>query len=81
MHLLLMVLTALLLIPAALAGIAAGLHDLVASGGELAAHIDPLIDIGRALWPACCALAMLAGAIALLMAGIMLLARGLQFGG
>ncbi|MFW5816133.1 MAG: hypothetical protein ACOCVP_04685, partial [Wenzhouxiangella sp.] len=62
------------------AGIAAGLQDLAANGGEFAAHIDQLIDIGRALWPACCAVATLAGAIALLMAGVVLLARGLQSG-
>ncbi len=81
MHLLIFLLGALLLIPAALAGIAAGLHDLMSVSGELAAQIGPLIEIGRSLWPACCALAAVAGGLTLLVAGFVLLARGLQSGG
>jgi hypothetical protein len=78
MHLLLMLLTALLLIPASLAGIAAGLSDLAASGGDLSAQVARLIDIGQSLWPACAGLALVAGGVMLLLTSLVLLTRSLQ---
>lgn len=81
MHLLTILLSTLLLIPAALAGIAAGLRELEASSSDLLVQVARLIDIGQSLWPACYALVLVAGGALLLLASLVLLARGLQSGG
>ena len=51
MHLLILILTALLLIPAALAGILSGASQLNAHWGELSAQLDELAQVVQPLWP------------------------------
>jgi len=78
MHLLITILSLLLLLPAALAGIAAGLSDLASNSELVLSQIDQLLTLGQSLWPACCALALISAGILALIASIWLTIRGLQ---
>lgn len=50
MHLLILILTALLLIPAAVAGIVGGASQLIGHWGELGAQLDELAQVAQPLW-------------------------------
>ncbi len=78
MHVLLAFLGLLLLIPAALAGIATGLRDLTASSNTFASQLDQLLTLGQSLLPACGALALIVVSLLALAASVWLLARSLQ---
>ncbi len=78
MQILISLLGLFLLIPAALAGIVAGVRDLAANSSLLMAQLDQLMMLGESLWPVSCALALITGGIIALSAGFWLLIRGLQ---
>ena len=52
MYLLILILTALLLIPAAVAGIVGGTIHLIAHWSELASQLDELVQVAQPLWGA-----------------------------
>jgi hypothetical protein len=78
MQLLIALLSLLLLIPAALAGIAAGLRDLANNSEVLVSQVEQLFALGQSLWPACCALALVSAGVIVLFASVWLAIRGLQ---
>lgn len=78
MQLLIALLSLFLLLPAALAGIAAGLSDLARNSELVLSQIGQLLDVGQSLWPACCALAMVSAGILALIGSVWLGIRGLQ---
>lgn len=78
MHGLIALLTALLLIPAALAGISSGLHQLLAAFDELPRHWGELVQAAQPLGPACQSLLCLLGGALVLGTAVGLLVHGLK---
>lgn len=78
MQLLIALLSLLVLIPAALAGITTGLSDLASNSELLLSQVGQLLMLGQSLWPVCCALALVLAGVMALMASVWLAIRGLQ---
>lgn len=78
---LLIILAALILIPAGLAGVASGLSGLLTASRETGGGLELLLSGLAALWPWCQALACLAGGIGLLALTGLAFWSGLQFRG
>lgn len=78
MHALIALLTALLLIPAALAGIGGGLQQLLGLLDELPQHWSAVVQAAGPLLPACQSLLVLFGGAVVLAIAVGLLIHGLK---